>query len=119
MHSLEPTEVADAIVEALQLGTVDVWVPKSAKRTNVLGAVLPRPLSEGMARAMKADRVLAARTAAAGAHYELRAARSEPGLEPRPERQQITQARASEEEAAQVAGPSVAAQVAGVEEGLS
>src|ERR1019366_7512149 len=58
MQSLEPTDVADAIVEALQLGIVDVWVPKSAKRTNVLGAVLPRSLSEGMARAMKADRVL-------------------------------------------------------------
>ena len=42
------------IVEALQLGTVDVWVPKSAKRTNVLSAVLPRSLSEGMARAIKA-----------------------------------------------------------------
>ena len=36
MTNLEPTEVADAIVEALQYGIVDVWVPKSAKRTNVL-----------------------------------------------------------------------------------
>jgi glutamate mutase epsilon subunit len=61
MSNLEPTDVADAIVEALQLGIVDVWVPKSAKRTNALGAVLPRSLSEGMARAMKADRVLAGR----------------------------------------------------------
>ncbi|HEY4996450.1 MAG TPA: SDR family oxidoreductase, partial [Solirubrobacteraceae bacterium] len=33
MSNLEPAEVADAIVEALQLGTVEVWVPKSAKRT--------------------------------------------------------------------------------------
>ncbi len=28
--NLEPSEVADAIVQALQLGTVEVWVPKSA-----------------------------------------------------------------------------------------
>ncbi len=50
--------MADAIVEALQLGIVDVWVPKSGKRTNFLATMLPRPLSEGMARAIKADRVL-------------------------------------------------------------
>src|SRR6185312_2325563 len=37
MSNLEPTDVADAIVEALRMGIVDVWVPKSAKRTNVLG----------------------------------------------------------------------------------
>jgi NADP-dependent 3-hydroxy acid dehydrogenase YdfG len=30
MHNLEPAEVADAIVDALQHGVVDVWVPKSA-----------------------------------------------------------------------------------------
>ncbi len=89
MSSLEPSDVADAIVEALQYGTVDVWVPKSAKRTNVLGAVLPRPLSEGMARAMKADRVLAGADLNRRRDYELRAARSEPGLEPSTEPAQI------------------------------
>jgi glutamate mutase epsilon subunit len=82
MSNLEPTDVAEAIVEALQLGIVDVWVPKSAKRTNVLGVVLPRSLSEGMARAMKADRVLAGADLNRRREYELRAARSEPGLEP-------------------------------------
>ncbi len=91
MSSLEPSDVADAIVEALQLGTVDVWVPKSAKRTNVLGAVLPRSLSEGMARAMKADRVLAGADINTRRAYELRASHSEPGLEPVAEQAQITQ----------------------------
>ncbi len=76
-----PSEVADAIVEALHFGTVEVWVPKSGKRTSVLGAVLPRRLSEGMARAMKADRVLADADSKARKSYELRASRSEPGLE--------------------------------------
>jgi NADP-dependent 3-hydroxy acid dehydrogenase YdfG len=90
MSNLEPTDVADAIVEALQLGTVDVWVPKSAKRTNAIGTLLPRSLAEGMARAMKADRVLAGADANVRRDYELRAAQSEPGLEPAPERQRIT-----------------------------
>jgi short-subunit dehydrogenase len=92
MNNLEPGEVADAIVEALQLGTVDVWVPKSAKRTNTLGTLLPRSLAEGMSRAMKADRVLAGADLARRRDYELRASRSEPGLEPAPERTRITAA---------------------------
>jgi NADP-dependent 3-hydroxy acid dehydrogenase YdfG len=91
MSNLEPGEVADAIVEALQFGIVDVWVPKSAKRTNALGVLLPRQLSEGMARAMKADRVLASADLDSRRDYELRASRSEPGLEGTPEQPQITQ----------------------------
>ena len=63
------------------IGIVDVWVPKSAKRTSVLGALLPRALSEGMARAMKADRVLAG--ADADAAQGLRAARAALGAGPR------------------------------------
>src|SRR3979411_3174329 len=90
MSNLEPAEVADAIVEALQFGIVDVWVPKSAKRTNVLGVLLPRPLSEGMARALKADRVLATADLDSRREYELRASRSEPGLEGTPGQAQIT-----------------------------
>jgi len=91
MSNLEPADVADAIVDALQYGIVDVWVPKSAKRTNVLGAVLPRSLSEGMARMMKADRVLAGADVNRRRDYELRAARSEPGLEPAPDTPQIAE----------------------------
>jgi len=92
LSSLEPAEVADAIVDALQHGIVDVWVPKSAKRTNLLGVILPRPLSEGMARAMKADRVLAGADANRRRAYDLRAARSEPGLEAPEEQRQISEA---------------------------
>jgi NADP-dependent 3-hydroxy acid dehydrogenase YdfG len=92
MSSLEPSDVAEAIVEALRLGIVDVWVPKSAKRTSVLGNLLPRALAEGMARAMRADRVLAGADSDVRRGYELRAARSEPGLEPAAERPRITQA---------------------------
>jgi hypothetical protein len=91
MSNLEPAEVADAIVEALQYAIVDVWVPKSAKRTNILGVLLPRPLSEGMARALKADRVLASADLDSRREYELRASRSEPGLEGAAEKPQITE----------------------------
>jgi short-subunit dehydrogenase len=90
MKSLQPAEVADAIVEALQTGTVDVWVPKSAKRTNALGVLLPRTLAEGMARAMKADKVLAGADASVRRGYELRASHSEPSLEPAPRTPQLT-----------------------------
>jgi NADP-dependent 3-hydroxy acid dehydrogenase YdfG len=91
MSNLEPGEVADAIVEALQYAIVDVWVPKSAKRTNLLGVLLPRSLSEGVARAMKADRVLASADVDSRRQYELRASRSEPGLEDAPAQPQITE----------------------------
>src|SRR6267378_4214852 len=71
LSNLEPAEVADAIVEALQYAIVDVWVPKSAKRTNILGVVMPRPLAEGFARAIRADRVLAGADVDTRRSYEL------------------------------------------------
>ncbi|HEY7891643.1 MAG TPA: SDR family oxidoreductase [Solirubrobacteraceae bacterium] len=91
MTTLEPGDVAGAIVDALQFGTVEVWVPKSAKYTFRVGALLPRRLSEGMARVMKADRVLAGADMAARRDYHLRAAQSEPGLPAAPEQHQLTQ----------------------------
>jgi len=89
MVNLEPSEVADAIVEALQHQIVDVWVPKRAKRNNQLGVLLPRSLSEGMVRMMKADRVLAGADLNRRRDYELRASHSEPGLEPGTQTAQI------------------------------
>ncbi len=94
LQTLQPSEVADAIVQALQFGTVEVWVPKRSRATNVLVTVLPRRLSEGMARVMKADRVLADADAGTRRGYELRASRSEPGLDAAPEQPQITSAAA-------------------------
>ncbi|HST54416.1 MAG TPA: SDR family oxidoreductase [Solirubrobacteraceae bacterium] len=91
LQVLRPADVADAIVDALQHGIVDVWVPKSSKRTSMLGNVLPRSLAEGMARAMKADRVLTSADPNIRRDYDLRASRSEPGLEAAPEHPQITE----------------------------
>jgi short-subunit dehydrogenase len=90
LKSLQPSDVAEAIVEALETGRVEVWVPKSSKRTQALGVLLPRRLSEGMARAMKADQVLAGADANVRRGYELRASHSEPGLEPAGEPARLT-----------------------------
>jgi NADP-dependent 3-hydroxy acid dehydrogenase YdfG len=90
LKNLQPSDVADSIVEALQTGRVEVWVPKSSKRTQALGVLLPRSLSEGLARAMKADRVLAGADASVRRGYELRASHSEPGLEPASEPARLT-----------------------------
>lgn len=87
---VQPQDVADGIVEALQIGAVDVHVPKSVKRVQKVTAMLPRAASEGIARAMKADRVLFEADPNARRGYELRAAQSEPGLEPADETKQLT-----------------------------
>jgi short-subunit dehydrogenase len=89
VKTLEPTEVADAIVDALRHGTIDVWVPKAVKPLNAVASLLPRRAAEGLGRAMGADKVLfdADRNARAG--YELRAAHSEPGLPPADEQPQL------------------------------
>jgi NADP-dependent 3-hydroxy acid dehydrogenase YdfG len=82
LKHLQPGQVADAIVHALKYRVVDVWLPRSSHRTQRLNQLLPRRVSERIARAMKADRVLMGADKQARAAYELRAARSEPGLEP-------------------------------------
>jgi NADP-dependent 3-hydroxy acid dehydrogenase YdfG len=82
MRTLKPSEVGEAILDALKYGTVEVWVPKSARRTLVLGELLPRRASEAIAHAMKADRVLAGADLTARRDYELRAGSSAPALAP-------------------------------------
>jgi hypothetical protein len=82
--------VADAIVDALKHDVVEVWVPRSSRHTHRMGMLLPRRASEGLARAMKADRVLMGADKQVRAAYELRAANSEPGLEPGEEPRQLT-----------------------------
>jgi len=91
LRNLQPDEVAEAIVGALRDRTVDVWVPASTKRINRVTTLLPRPVAEGIARALKADRVLAGADAGVRRDYELRAARSEPGLPPAEEPATLTE----------------------------
>jgi NAD(P)-dependent dehydrogenase (short-subunit alcohol dehydrogenase family) len=96
VKELQPTDVAEAIVEALRDGTVDVWVPKSVKGINRFATLLPRSAAEGLGRAMKADRVLFNADQAHRAAYELRASRSEPGLPPAEEPAQLPSGKAAD-----------------------
>jgi NAD(P)-dependent dehydrogenase (short-subunit alcohol dehydrogenase family) len=89
--NLEPSDVAEAIVDALRSRTVEVWVPKSTRRTYQLSTILPRRISEGIGRITKTDRVLASADVEHRRAYELRAASSAPSLAPSPERPQLTE----------------------------
>jgi len=88
-RKIEPQQVADAIVETLQLPTFDVHVPKALAVSERISALLPVSVQDGLSRLARADAVLSEADSAARAGYELRAARSEPGLPPEPEQTQI------------------------------
>jgi NADP-dependent 3-hydroxy acid dehydrogenase YdfG len=76
--TVEPEQVADAIVEALQHPRHDVYLPKGIAVGVRIGALLPRRVAEALGRAAKTDRILATADSAARAAYERRAAESEP-----------------------------------------
>jgi NADP-dependent 3-hydroxy acid dehydrogenase YdfG len=78
----EPSDVAEAIVDALEVPRFDVWVPKISASIARVMTLLPRSGREAVARFLKADQVLAGADSNVRAAYEERAARSEPGLEP-------------------------------------
>ena len=81
IKKLEPEDVADAIVAALEKPKFDVWVPRESAALFKVVNLLPRNAREGVARFFKADKVLAEADRGARAAYEDRAARSEPGLD--------------------------------------
>ena len=78
----EPSDVADAIVDAVKHAKFDIWVPKVSAGVYRVMTLLPRRGREAVARALKADQVLMHADSRARAAYEDRAAHSEPGLEP-------------------------------------
>ena len=82
VKNLEPEQVAEAIVEAVETGRFEVWIPRSTKAINTFFGLVPRRGREAMARMLRADKVLAGADPTARAEYEDRAAHSEPGLEP-------------------------------------
>jgi hypothetical protein len=78
--SSRPEDVADAIVSTLRKPRFDVFVPRSVGTMGKLTRLLPRRAGEALARALKADRLLAsAAHSPARAAYEARAAESAPG----------------------------------------
>jgi NAD(P)-dependent dehydrogenase (short-subunit alcohol dehydrogenase family) len=84
IRPVEAEDVAGAIVEALEVGRFDVFVPKHNAVMTWLGAVLPRPVGEAIARLMKADRLMFEVDHGARRSYEQRAAESEPGADEAP-----------------------------------
>jgi NADP-dependent 3-hydroxy acid dehydrogenase YdfG len=90
VKNINPEDVADAIVNALRYPHFDVFVPKSIGPINKVISLLPRGGREAFARALNADKVLAGADPNARRAYELRAARSEPGLESGEEAKQLT-----------------------------
>ena len=79
---LQPEDVADAIVNALERPKFDVFVPRESVGIYKFMTLLPRGARESVGRMLKADKVLAEADPNARANYEDRAAHSEPGLEP-------------------------------------
>jgi NADP-dependent 3-hydroxy acid dehydrogenase YdfG len=72
--AVEPEDVAAAIVEALQTGRFDVFVPKSLGPLFRSQALVPRKWMEAIARALKGDQVLMTPDHGARAAYEARMA---------------------------------------------
>lgn len=70
--AVEPEDVANAIVEALQTGRFEVYVPKSMAGLVRFGTLMPRRFMEFVGRALKGDQVLASPDHTARAAYERR-----------------------------------------------
>jgi short-subunit dehydrogenase len=71
---IEPEDVANAIVEALQTGRFDVYIPKSIGYLFRFQSLAPRRMMEWIARTLKGDQVLAHPDHVARAAYEARMA---------------------------------------------
>jgi NADP-dependent 3-hydroxy acid dehydrogenase YdfG len=85
IKKVEPDEVAEAIVAALERPKFDVWVPRESAGIYKVLQLLPRGAREAIGRALNADKVLAGADPVARASYEDRAAHCEPSLEGEPE----------------------------------
>ncbi len=77
VKAVEAEDVAEAIVDALEVPRFDVFVPKSNGALLKTGALLPRGAREWVARAMGTDRLMTQVDHGARAAYEERAAHSE------------------------------------------
>jgi short-subunit dehydrogenase len=81
---VEPEDVAREIVEALETGKVDVYVPKQLRASVVFGTLLPRRAREALGRFMGIDKVMTEVDAGERRAYEERVASSEPAREEEP-----------------------------------
>jgi NADP-dependent 3-hydroxy acid dehydrogenase YdfG len=90
VKQVQPSDVADEIVSALQEARFDVFVPRSVAGITKVMNLLPRGGREALSRGLKADQVLAHVDSGQRAAYELRASNSEPALAPGDEAKQLT-----------------------------
>ena len=90
VRKVEPQEVADEIVAAVRERRFDVFVPRSVAAITWTLNMLPRGGREFVARALKADKVLAEVDMGKRAGYQLRASQSDPALPAAEERKQLT-----------------------------
>ncbi|MGN6587676.1 MAG: SDR family oxidoreductase [Solirubrobacterales bacterium] len=74
---VEPEDVADQIVDALELAKVDVYVPRELRASVVLGTLLPRRAREAVGRFMGVTEIMTEVDPAARRAYEERIAASE------------------------------------------
>jgi short-subunit dehydrogenase len=75
MRTPEPEEVAEAIVEALQTGRYEVYVPKRMNAVVRMGALLPHRAMDAIGKALGGDTITRA-DAVARAAYEQRIAQT-------------------------------------------
>ncbi|HET7053254.1 MAG TPA: SDR family oxidoreductase [Solirubrobacterales bacterium] len=78
---IEPEDVAKEIVDALELGKVDVYVPRELRASVTLGALLPRRAREAVSRFMGVETVMTEVDPAARRAYEERISHNDPGVE--------------------------------------
>jgi NAD(P)-dependent dehydrogenase (short-subunit alcohol dehydrogenase family) len=76
---VEASDVADAIVEALETGRYDVWVPKENGAIYRIMVLLPRTWREAIGRFMKVDKLMTEVDHSVRDAYEERVAQAEPG----------------------------------------
>jgi NAD(P)-dependent dehydrogenase (short-subunit alcohol dehydrogenase family) len=79
---VEAEDVANEIVDALEVPRFDVWVPRANGVLFKVVALLPRGVREAIGRLMGIDKLMTEVDHAARHAYEDRVAHSEPGLEP-------------------------------------
>jgi NAD(P)-dependent dehydrogenase (short-subunit alcohol dehydrogenase family) len=84
IKTAEPEDVAEAIVEALRTGRVDVYVPRSLKGVFRLMNVVPRSVADFVSKVLKADQILINPDHLARGAYEQRTADPSPSLPPAP-----------------------------------
>jgi NAD(P)-dependent dehydrogenase (short-subunit alcohol dehydrogenase family) len=90
---VEPEDVANEIVDALETGKVDVYVPKQLRATVMMGGLMPRKAREAVARLMGVDKVMTEVDPQARRAYEERVSATEAGRDETPAEPSTTRPR--------------------------